>query len=249
MPTLAQLASPKSLSSSELSALLREREAAQAGGQVEPGSRDIYQYIDNQGTTFGIGTPNQTMGGDAGVGSSVTAPWETVTSGGGDNATQQLVPTVDPRFRDAVTLFQSNAGGEGSGGWQSNVDPSKLPQTRFGNVTLTAPVSAHTPLANPNLVYDDPVYGRITDARNVRPDPINAMASAALMSAAMAGVGYLGAPTLATSLVNLARTFGNGGNGIGDIIGMVGDYFNLPSWGTSLAQLAGNQLLGGKRAG
>src|SRR5690606_2898578 len=126
----------------------------------------------------------------------------------------------------------------------AEVDGSKLPTTRFGDVTRTAPVNAHTPLFNPALVYDDPQYGRITDARNVRPDKLNQMVGMMLPSLAMGGIGLLGAPALGTQLVGLARALGNGGNGLGNLIGILGGQFGLPSWATSLAQLGARQIGG-----
>jgi len=171
------------------------------------------------------------------------------------------MPGVDPRFA-GVVRFASNAGhsNEGSGSWRAEVDGSKLPTTRFGDVTRTAPVNAHTPLFNPALVYDDPQYGRITDARNVRPDKLNQMVGMMLPSLAMSGIGALAAPaaiaggglfggsfnpaTLGTQLVGLARALGNGGNGLGNLIGILGGQFGLPSWATSLAQLGARQIGG-----
>lgn len=246
MPTLGQLGRAKSgLSSDALSELLRQREQAQASGQAEPGLRDIYQYVSNQGAGSFFISPNEQNGGESGMGSSATVPWQTITHGAGDNAWTEQMPGVDPRFA-GVVRFASNAGhsNEGSGSWRAEVDGSKLPTTRFGDVTRTAPVNAHTPLFNPALVYDDPQYGRITDARNVRPDKLNQMVGMMLPSLAMGGIGLLGAPALGTQLVGLARALGNGGNGLGNLIGILGGQFGLPSWATSLAQLGARQIGG-----
>lgn len=246
MPTLGQLGRAKSgLSSDALSELLRQREQAQASGQAEPGLRDIYQYVSNQGAGSFFISPNEQNGGESGMGSSATVPWQTISHGAGDNAWTEQMPGVDPRFA-GVVRFASNAGhsNEGSGSWRAEVDGSKLPTTRFGDVTRTAPVNAHTPLFNPALVYDDPQYGRITDARNVRPDKLNQMVGMMLPSLAMGGIGLLGAPTLGTQLVGLARALGNGGNGLGNLIGILGGQFGLPSWATSLAQLGARQIGG-----
>lgn len=232
-----------------LAAVLRAKAAGAKSGDafgLNAPMRDVFQYIDNAGTGFVLGTPNTQSGSEAGMGSSVTAPWETITHGAGDNAWTEQVPGVDPKFADVVRIA-SNAGhsNDGSGGWRAEVDGSKLPTTQYGDINRAAPVNAHTPLFDPRMVYDDPNYGRITDARNVKPDQINSMVSAALMSAAMAGMGYLGMPSFGSALVNGARSFGSGnaGGGFGSLLGAAGSYFGLPSWMTSAGRLALSQAL------
>ena len=244
MPTIAQLS--KSLSSADLASLLRQRES-----QAPQGLQDIFGYIDNQGSPGFAVTPNGANGDNAGWGTSGLglSYANTQANNGADGNQAQAPVTFKPpdQYAAGVTLSPNSPSGEGSGGYHFNVDPSKFPQTRFGNITNAAPVGGHTPLIDPRYVYDDPNYGRITDARNVRPDKFNQMAQMALMSAALGGIGYLGAPALGTQLVNLARTFGNGGNGIGNLISIIGSQLGLPSWGTTLAQLAAGSL--GNRGG
>jgi len=243
-----------------LAAVLRAKAGASKSGDafgLNAPMRDVFQYIDNQGTGTFFSSPNEQSGGEAGMGSSATTPWQTITHGAGDNAWTEQVPGVDPKFADMVR-FSSNAGhsNEGSGGWRAEVDGSKLPTTRFGDVTRTAPVNAHTPLFNPALAYDDPQYGRITDARNVRPDKLNQMVGMMLPSLAMSGIGALAAPaaiaggglfggsfnpaTLGIGAVNAARGFGSGGlsGGLSGILGALGSSFGLPSWATSAGRIA-----------
>lgn len=202
--------------------------------------RDAFDYVNNVGNSADAWTPNETSGGEAGMGSTSHVPWEAVTSGGGDNASQTLMPGIADRYRSMVTARANGANGEGSGGYTFEFDDSKAPQTGYGGLNRTAPVNAHTPLFNPQDVRYDPNYGLITDARNVRPDQVNSYASAALMSAAMMGMGALGMPALATGLVGAGRSFGGGdtGGGIGSLLGAVGGAFGLPSWATSGARLA-----------
>lgn len=220
----------------------------------------IFDYIDNQGSGASFVTPNEHDGGEAGWGSTAPVPWTTQTQGGGDNASTSQMPGVDPRFAGVVSFLSNGSNGEGSGGWQSRVDGSKLPTTRFGDINLVAPVNAHSSLYNPAMVYDDPNYGRITDARNVRPDQLNATVGMALPAAAMAGIGYLAAPAaiaggglfggafnpaqLGLGLVNAARGFGGGtSGGLSGLLGALGGGFGLPSWMTTAGRLALAQAL------
>lgn len=247
MPTLGQLAGGKQKN---------------APYQLEPGMRDIYDYLSNQGNSAFFYTPNETSGGEAGMGNTGHVPWETVTSGGGDNASSSQVPGVDERFRDVVSFLPNSANGEGSSGYASRVDDTKLPQTRFGGVNMTAPVTANTPLYNPNMVYNDPNFGLITDHRNVKPDQVNNMASQAILAAMMGGIGMLAAPaavaggglfggtfnpaSLGIGAVNAARGLANGGDWM-SILSSLGGSVGVPEWATTLAQLAGHvPNLGGK---
>ncbi len=248
MPTLAKLAMPqsKSLSSADLAALLAQREA-----QAPQGLQDIFGYIDNQGTGSYAHTPNGANGDNAGLGSTglgLSYADPQANNGADGNQAQAPVTFKPPsQYAAGVTLSPNSPNGEGSGGYHFNVDPSKFPQTRFGDVTNAAPVGSNTPIFDRRYVYDDPNYGQITFAQNVKPDKFNAMVWPALISAAIGGMGYLGAPALGGQLVNLARTFGNGGNGVGNILGIIGSQLGLPSLGTTLAQLAAGAL--GNRGG
>lgn len=242
---------------------LRLKAAQKAGAPLS----DIYQYIDNQGSGAFAITPNDASGGEQGWGSTPLVPWTTVTSGGGDNASTSQMPGVDSRFRDVVSVLGNGSNGEGSGGFQFRVDGSKLPRTVFGDVTGTAPVNAHSHLINPNLVIDDPNYGRITDARNVREDRLNTTVGMALPALATAGIGALAAPaalagaglfggafnpaSLGIGLVNAARGFANGGlgGGLGGLLGAVGGGFGLPGWATSIGRVALAQALRNRSGG
>jgi hypothetical protein len=76
-------------------------------------------------------------------------------------------------------------------------------------------------LYNPNMIYNDPVYGQLTDVRNINPDPsfdwIGTLGPAAVSFIS----GGLGAPLLASSLAgagfNVARGVSEG-QGWGDIL-------------------------------
>lgn len=211
----------------------------------------IFGYIDNEGTAYSGWSPNQSNGSEAGMGSSFTQPWQQVLQGGGDNASFTLTPQADPRFAHAVSFLSNGANGEGSGGWASRVDGSKLPQTRFGDINRAAPVNAHMALYDPRMQYFDENYGQITPSWNVKPDRLNTAVQAALMSAAMAGMGYLGMPSFAGALVNGARSLGGGDTGgvLGALGGIAGSYFGMPSWMTSAGRLALSQALRNRKGG
>jgi hypothetical protein len=73
------------------------------------------------------------------------------------------------------------------------------------------------------MVYDDPRYGKVTPLMNVQGNDELTMATQAMMAAATGGMAMLGAPALAMSGINAARSFGSGnlGGGLGALIGMI----------------------------
>lgn len=231
------------LSSADLAALLRAREA-----QPLTGLQDIFGYIDNPGSPGFAITPNGASGDNPGWGSSGIGLGyaDTQANNGADGNQAQAPVTFKPpeQYAAGVTLSPNSPSGEGSGGYHFNVDPSKFPQTRFGDVTNAAPVGGHTSLIDPRFQYDDPNYGRITFGDNVKPDKFNSMAWPALMAAATWGMGSLGAPALGNQLINLARAFANGGNGISQLINILGGQLDLPSWVTTAANMGANALSG-----
>lgn len=234
-----------SLSSEELGRLLAEREA---GGDQRT-LRDIYDYIDNMGNAAYSITPNNMSGGEQGWGSTGQGLEfaDPQANNGADGNQFQEQYTFDPGelFRHGITL-SSNAGhqGEGSGGFRYMVDDSKFPQTRYGGVSQSAPVDHGTRLRNPAMRYDDPNYGDITHHRNVEINPFNQMFMQTLMAAAMGGIGALGAPAWATSLVNMARGLGNGQMNWGTLASLLSQMggFKLPIGTSSLINWGANEL-------
>lgn len=150
------------------------------------------------------------------------------------------------------------SGGEaGSGGADRkklNIDWGSAPQTKFGPVNMTAPVTYKdgTPIQgreaiDKRYVYDDPNYGTITHAQNIKDkqNPFFQYAGPAIMAAAGMGLGQLGMPSLASGLVKGAGSFGNGGgldSLLAQLANIAGGQLGLPSWatsaGTTLARLA-----------
>lgn len=207
--------------------------------------RDLYSYIqagDNP-------QPNLTMGGEQGMGSIAPGLTWTEQNTGGDGNMQapNVTFTPDPLFAQGVSYTPGNAEGGAS---RFEIDPSKFPQTRFGDVTRTAPVNNNDRVYDPRLVYNDPNYGRITSQMNLRDSPLNSIASSAIMAALMAGMGGLGMPSWASGTVNLGRGLGSGqGLNFGTLAGMAGSAAGLPSWVTNIGRLALTQALRRRNGG
>lgn len=88
--------------------------------------------------------------------------------------------------------------------YRSEFNTDRLPTTRFGSVSNVIPVDEQTRLINPNLVYDDPVYGRITHRSNMaRP---NAWLGPALMAIVGAGMGSVIGGAGGSAAANTFRT-------------------------------------------
>ena len=217
-----------------------------------PTLRDIYQYL-YAGNNVGANG----VGGDQ-QGSGTNAPgltWfqdSSSTEGGQSGSGFQFNPAA--QFADGVRFVEgSPGGGAQSGGNRFDVDASKFPTTRFGEVSRTAPVDASTQLIDPRLVYDDPNYGRITAQANLKPnagDRFNNAFNGLALSGAMAGVGYLGMPSIAGQVMGLARGLGSGqGLNFGTLAGMAGGAFGLPSWATNIGRLALSQALRNRSQG
>lgn len=88
--------------------------------------------------------------------------------------------------------------GEQARSWRANFDSSKLPQTKFGNVTETLSTDEQgSNLVNRNMKYYDPNYGWVSLAKNYKRE--NGWVGPALMAAVTMGLGGLGMPALAIS--------------------------------------------------
>jgi hypothetical protein len=220
---------------------------------------DIYGYIDNLGTTsFGGEDPGTAHGGEAGMGTTgAGVEWADIGNQAEGQTPEQTTFTPDARFNGAVTRARSDTEG-GPGAYRFHVDPSLLPQTRFGDVTRSAQVNPHTRLRDPSMVYDDPNYGRITDHRNVDTSSVGPMlvslAAGGIGGLASAGIGAAGAagssiPGWATSGIRAAQSFGNGdfAGGAGGILGALGSVAGLPSWATQIGRYALSNALRRKK--
>ncbi len=119
--------------------------------------------------------------------------------------------------------FGASPYSEGSPGRHLSIDASKMPRTRFGDISRAAAVDQGTELKDPSMVYNDPRYGRITHQMNVRGNPELEMGVQAAMAAATGGMAMLGAPAIGTGLVNAARAAGSGNwqGALGGALGMI----------------------------
>lgn len=217
-----------------------------------PSLRDIYQYL-YAGNNVGA---NGVAGDQQGSGTNAPGlTWfqdSSSTEGGQSGSGYQFNPAE--QFAQGVRFVEgSPGGGPQSGGNRFDVDGSKFPTTRFGDVSRTAPVDANTQVIDPRYVYDDPNYGRITAQANLKPnagDRFNNMFNGLAMSGAMAGIGALGMPSIASSLVGLGRGLGSGqGLNFGTLAGMAGSAMGLPSWATNIGRLALSQALRRRNGG
>lgn len=76
--------------------------------------------------------------------------------------------------------------------WQMEADWSKLPKTKFGSVADVIPVDNMKDVADPRLVYDDPVYGKITHRLNRKRDWKSMVPSIAVQSMIGGMAGMMG---------------------------------------------------------
>lgn len=218
---------------------------------------DIFGYIDNQGSNSFAITPNQIPGGEQGWGSTGYGLnySDPQANNGADGNVAQDPLTFNPRdaYRGIVNYVPNSPSGEGSGGGHFSVDDSKLPNTPFGSVLGVGPVGPHSTLYNPDLVIDDPNYGRISPASNFKPDQVNTIAQQALMSAALAGFGGLLGPNMGwvTQLINGARSLGSGADPLHTLLSIVSSYLpgaaGLDGLTGSLASTGINAALNGGR--
>lgn len=223
--------------SKALAAALRAK-----GAKSDAPLRDVFGYFDLGGQMREAEDPGMAHGGESGMGTTgIGLEWGDVgNQAEGQNAAPVVFRAPNETLGRAVTWGQQGSDNEGGGRGSFNVDASLLPQTRFGDVTLTGAVDDRTRLYDPSLVYDDPNYGRITDSRNIDTSSWSDYFGPVIMSAAMAGMGALGAPSLATGLVSAGRAVGEGGlrGGAGNILGVLGNVAGLPSWATNIGRLA-----------
>lgn len=229
-----------------IAAALRAKNSAKDDGAP---LRDVYSYFDLFGDMRDATDPGMAHGGESGMGSTgVGLDW----ADAGNQAENQNADPVrfnaPPALAGAVTRNRMG-NNEGGDSWRFSVDPTKLPETRFGGVLNSHRVDPTTRLRNPAMVYDDPNYGRITDARNINTESWSDYFGPAIMAAATAGMGALGAPTLATGLIGAARGVGEGGlrGGAGGIAGILGNLAGLPSWATGLGRIALSNALRRKK--
>jgi len=122
----------------------------------------------------------------------------------------------DPAASWTFEPSYSNEGGETPGGWRLNYDVTKLPNiegpgmgNRYDHAGLV-PADIGYDLTRPDMVYDDPYYGRLTPQQNEKQDKpawweiaaplaIGLVAPWAAGLAASAGIGVAGLSSAVTS--------------------------------------------------
>ena len=201
---------------------------------------DIYRYISNPG---GVQNPLQTANtsemSDADYYASLLQQTPGLQYTGSGNNGPQFGFTPGG-FLDKLAQ-NGNATLDGK-----DLKFSGLPRTRFGDVSVTTPVTGDTRLLNPNLVYDDPNYGRITLAKNIDTGS-NKFVGPGLMALAGLGMGSLAGAAggasaaqsfnTAKSLIGALQGAMKGGYGalLGPLLGQAGV---PPQLGAFLSQLA-----------
>jgi hypothetical protein len=152
----------------------------------------------------------------------------------GGDAILDALRKYDPDARFTETQMP----GEGNGiGYRLDFDASKLPASKGGMAGYDLnPSNLHDNVKNPGAVYDDPVYGSVTNSANFYKDadPLwTKLAPIAVgMLAPMAGAALAGAGIGGTAGLTAAAT----GSGLGGAA-------TIPSWAAQLIakspQLAG----------
>lgn len=185
------------------------------------------------------------------------------TSYGGEQNEGKYTDWLD-RNNIKYSYAQDYSGGEaGMGGGDDSttkrlvIDWNSVPKTKFGDVKETVPLTylsgdpiKDRKVINERYVYDDPNYGKITHAANVK-DAGSWMdyLPMAIMAASTMGLGALGMPALASALVSAGRSYGQGG-GLSSLASLgakaAGSYLGVPDWATSAGTTLAKLAQGGK---
>ncbi len=112
---------------------------------------------------------------------------------GGDNILSEL-RKYDPEARFTDIDNSGNDSGAYSGK-RLDFDWNKLPKSKAGSDFSINPSNLHDTVLNPGAVYDDPVYGKVTNSGNFAPDKKTALETYGplVMAAITMGAGALGA--------------------------------------------------------
>ncbi len=151
----------------------------------------------------------------------------------GGAAILEALRKYDPDARFTETQMPGEAGGTG---YRLDFDWSKLPETKAGKDWSINPSNLHDHVKNPNAVYDDPVYGSVTNSANFYKD-----ADATWTKLAPIAVGML-APMAGAALAG-AGIGGTAGLTAGVTASVLGGAGTIPAWAAKLIakapQLAG----------
>lgn len=120
----------------------------------------------------------------------------------GGEAMLDALRKYDPEAKFTETQLPGEAGGTG---YRLEFDWSKLPKSKAGADWSINPSNLHEHVKNPGAVYDDEVYGSVTNSKNFYKDPdatwtkiapLAVSALAPMAGAALAGAGIGGAAGL-----------------------------------------------------
>lgn len=146
----------------------------------------------------------------------------------GGEAMLDALRKYDPEARFTETQMP----GENNGtGYRLDFDWSKLPESKAGKGVALNPANLHDNVKNKAAVYDDPVYGKVTNSANFYKDadaewtkyaPLAVSVLAPMAGAALAGAGIGGAAGL---------TAGVTGSGLGGAA-------TIPKWAATLVSKA-----------
>lgn len=151
----------------------------------------------------------------------------------------------DAHFTDTMISEAGNEAGTPSGkmGKRLDFDWSKLPKSKAGSDFSINPSGLHDQVLDSSKVYDDPVYGKVTNSGNFAPDkttaleiigPLLVSLGAPMVGGALAGAGIGGAAGL---------TAGVTGSGLGGAASVspltAGAIKTLPSVARSIDQNGG----------
>jgi hypothetical protein len=151
---------------------------------------------------------------------------------GGKDAILSALRSFDPNAQLTETDIGGGEGGSQGRGFRFDYDPSKAPKSKGGTLGLDLRASNFGQLKNPNAVYDDAAYGKVTNSANVikaqdplwvKLAPLLVSLAAPMAGGALAGMGIGGA----------GLTAGVTGSGLGAAS-------SLPSWATNLIGKAPN---------
>lgn len=156
-----------------------------------------------------------------------------------NNGDQMLenVRRFDPNARWTLVPGGNNEGGTIAGGWRLDFDPSLIPVagagTGYPDLNFV-PVQEGARLSNGAMVYDDPLYGRVTPYHNIQKDRdpwwvqaapflVSVVAPWAAGLAATAGVGAAGlASSVTTGAYSGGAMAGAGAAGAAGAVGAAG---------------------------
>jgi hypothetical protein len=151
---------------------------------------------------------------------------------------------IQQQYGNPYSMNRRPLNGE-SAGWDTALDDTKLPQTRFGGVNRVMPVDSRTRMNNSDMQYEDENYGQITHQMNYNSG--NDVWKNIPMMLATMGFGQLpGMAAWALPSIRGVQGIAQGQSPLGFLANMGMSQLGLPPWaklpmGMLLQQLRGGQ--------